>query len=72
MEKQQEKLIKCYEEEIKTSNKLIQAQRERIQLLEDEVKTHKEAVEKLFTMLDETIELAKNKQITILPKPSLN
>ena len=71
MEKQQEKLIKCYEEEIKTSNKLIQSQRERIQLLEDEVKTHKEADEKLFTMLDETIELA-NKQITILPKPSLN
>jgi len=50
MENQQEilmqkEIIKCYEERIKQ--------------LEDEVKFQKEAVEKLFKMLDETIELAK-------------
>jgi len=77
MENQQEilmqkEIIKCYEDEIKTSDKLIQAQRERIKQLEDEVKFQKEAVEKLFKMLDETIELAKKKQTIFLPTPTLN
>jgi uncharacterized protein (DUF3084 family) len=76
MEKQQEinmqkEIIKCYEDVAKTSDELIQAQKERIEQLEDEIKIHKEAVERLFKMLDETIELAKNK-IPILPTPTLN
>jgi len=63
MENQQEilmqkEIIKCYEERIKQ--------------LEDEVKFQKEAVEKLFKMLDETIELAKKKQTIFLPTPTLN
>jgi len=71
MKNQEKEIIKCYEDEIKTSDKLIQAQRERITQLEDEVKFQKEAVEKLFKMLDKTIELAKKKQ-TFLPTPTLN
>lgn len=71
MKNQEKEIIKCYEDEIKTSDKLIQAQRERITQLEDEVKFQKETVEKLFKMLDETIELAK-KKTTFLPTPTLN
>ena len=78
MEKQQEilmqkEIIKCYEDVANTSEKLIQAQKERIEQLQDEIKIHKETVEKLFAMLDETIEIAKTmSKITILPKPTLN
>jgi hypothetical protein len=72
MKNQEKEIIKCYEDEIKTSDKLIQAQRERITQLEDEVKFQKETVEKLFKMLDETIELAKKKQTIFLPTPTLN
>ena len=72
MKNQEKEIIKCYEDEIKTSDKLIQAQKERIIQLEDEVKFQKEAVEKLFKMLDKTIELAKKKQTTFLPTPTLN
>jgi len=75
MENQQEilmqkEIIKCYENVVKTSDDLIEAQKLRIEQLEDEVKFHKEAVERLFKMLDETIEIAKNK--IILPTPTLN
>jgi hypothetical protein len=77
MENQQEilmqkEIIKCYEDEVNTSDKLIQAQKERITQLEDEVKFQKESIQKLMILLDKTIELVKKKQITILPKPTLN
>ena len=75
MEKQKEiimqkEIIKCYEDVVKTSDDLIKAQKLRIEQLEDEIKIHKEAVERLFKMLDETIEIAKKNQI--LPTPTLN
>lgn len=75
MEKQQEilmqkEIIKCYENVVMTSDDLIESQKLRIEQLQDEVKFHKEAVERLFKMLDETIEIAKKK--IILPTPTLN
>ena len=65
MEKQQEiimqkEIIKCYEDVAKTSDELIKTQKIRIEQLEDEVKFHKEAVEKLFNLLDRSIDVAKN------------
>ena len=76
MEKQEEinrqqEIIKCYEAVANTSEKLIQAQKEKIKLLEEQVKIHKEVAEKLSEMLDETIEIANTiSKINILPKPT--
>ena len=69
----QQEIIKCYEAVANTSDKLIQAQKEKIKLLEEQVQLHKEVVDKLSEMLDETIEIANRiSKITILPKPTLN
>ena len=46
----QQEIIKCYEAIAKNSDKLIQAQKEKIEILEEQVKIHKEAVEKLSEM----------------------
>ena len=69
--KMQKEIINSYKNVCDTSDELIEAQKLRIEQLEDEIKIHKEAVEKLFKMFDEAIEIAK-KQITNLPTITLN
>jgi hypothetical protein len=56
----QKNIISAYEDVVKTSDDLIKAQKSRIEELEKEVKIHKEAVERLFILLDETISIAKS------------
>jgi hypothetical protein len=56
----QKNIISAYEDVVKTSDDLIKVQKSRIEELEEEVKIHKEAVERLFILLDETISIAKN------------
>jgi predicted P-loop ATPase/GTPase len=69
----QQEIIKCYEAIANNSDKLIQAQKEKIEILEEQVKIHKEAVEKLSEMLDETIKIADRiSKISILPKITFN
>ena len=53
-------VIQAYENVCKTSDELIKTQKIRIEQLEDEVKFHKDAVERLFSLLDRSIEVAKN------------
>jgi len=60
MEKIENEVIQAYENVCKTSDELIKTQKIRIEQLEDEVKFHKEAVEKLFNLLDRSINVAKN------------
>jgi predicted RNase H-like nuclease (RuvC/YqgF family) len=60
MEKIENEVIQAYENVCKTSDELIKTQKIRIEQLEDEVKFHKEAVEKLFNLLDRSIDVAKN------------
>lgn len=60
MEKIEKEVIQAYENVCKTSDELIKAQRIRIEQLEDEIKIHKETVEKLFILLDRSIDVAKN------------
>ena len=60
MEKIENEVIQAYENVCKTSDELIKTQKIRIEQLEDEVKFHKEAVEKLFNLLDKSINVAKN------------
>jgi septation ring formation regulator EzrA len=60
MEKIENEVIQAYENVCKTSDELIKTQKIRIEQLEDEVKFHKEAVEKLFNLLDRSIEVAQN------------
>jgi len=69
----EKELIIAYENLAKSSEKLIQLQVQRIAQLEQEVTIHKEAVERLMTLLEETIAIAKNEiDKTILPTPTLN
>jgi len=69
----EKELIKAYENLAKSSEQLIQLQTERITQLEQEVAIHKEAVERLMILLEETIAIAKNEiDKTILPTPTLN
>ena len=66
-------LMNAYENLAKSSEQLIQLQTERIAQLEQEVTIHKQAVERLIILLDETIAIAKNEiDKTILPTPTLN
>jgi hypothetical protein len=66
-------LINAYENLAQSSEQLIKLQKERIAELEQEVTIHKEAVERLVVLLEETIAIAKNHQIDkILPTPTLN
>jgi hypothetical protein len=60
MERIENEVIQAYENVCKTSDELIKTQKIRIEQLEDEVKFHKEAVEKLFILLDRSIDVAKN------------
>jgi hypothetical protein len=62
-------LINAYENLAQSSEQLIKLQKERISQLEQEVIIHKEAVERLIVLLEETIAIAN--QIT-LPTPTLN
>jgi len=69
----EKELIIAYENLAKSSERLIQLQVQRIAQLEQEVTIHKEAVERLMTLLEETIAIAKNEiDKTILPTPTLN
>jgi hypothetical protein len=69
----EKELINAYENLAKSSEQLIQLQVQRIAQLEQEVTIHKEAVERLMTLLEETIAIAKNEiDKTILPTPTLN
>jgi hypothetical protein len=69
----EKELIIAYENLAKSSEQLIQLQVQRIAQLEQEVTIHKEAVERLMTLLEETIAIAKNEiDKTILPTPTLN
>jgi hypothetical protein len=56
----QKEIINSYEAVCKTSDELITLQKKRIEELQDEIKVHKEAVERLLGLLDETIAIAKN------------
>ena len=69
----EKELMNAYENLAKSSEQLIQLQTERIAQLEQEVTIHKQAVERLIILLDETIAIAKNEiDKTILPTPTLN
>jgi cell division septum initiation protein DivIVA len=65
-------LINAYENLAQSSEQLIKLQKERIAELEQEVTIHKEAVERLIVLLEETIAIAKNQIDKILPTPTLN
>lgn len=62
-----EKLINAYENLAQSSEQLIKLQKERIVELETELATNKETIQRLFTLLDEAISIAKkpNTQITL-------
>ena len=69
----QRNLINAYEDVTKTSEDLIRLQKVRIAELELEATIHKETIERLITLLDETIAIAKNQiDKNILPTPTLN
>ena len=69
----QRNLINAYEDVTKTSEELIRLQKVRIAELELEATIHKETIERLITLLDETIAIAKNQiDKNILPTPTLN
>lgn len=61
------KLINAYENLAQSSEQLIKLQKERIVELETELATNKETIQRLFTLLDEAISIAKkpNTQITL-------
>jgi len=69
----EKELINAYENLAQSSEKLIQLQKERIQELEREAVIHKETIDRLIILLDETIAIAKNQiDKNILPTPTLN
>ena len=69
----EKELINAYENLAQSSEKLINMQKERIEQLEQEAAIHKETIERLINLLDETIAIAKNQiDKTILPTPTLN
>ena len=69
----EKELINAYENLAQSSEKLIQLQKQRIEELEQEAIIHKETINRLITLLDETITIAKNQiDKTILPTPTLN
>jgi hypothetical protein len=69
----QRNIINAYEDVAKTSDELIKLQKMRIEELEEEATIHKETIERLITLLDETIAIAKSQiDKNILPKPTLN
>ena len=69
----EKELINAYENLAQSSEKLIKLQKERIEQLEQEAAIHKETIERLINLLDETIAIAKNQiDKTILPTPTLN
>jgi hypothetical protein len=69
----EKELINAYENLAQSSEKLIQLQKQRIEELEQEAIIHKETIDRLITLLDETITIAKNQiDKTILPTPTLN
>lgn len=69
----EKELINAYENLAQSSEKLIKLQKERIEQLEQEAAIHKETIERLMNLLDETITIAKNQiDKTILPTPTLN
>jgi len=69
----QRNLINAYEDVTKTSEELIRLQKVRIAELELEATIHKETIERLITLLDETIAIAKNQiDKNYLPTPTLN
>lgn len=69
----QRNLINAYEDVTKTSEELIRLQKVRIAELELEATIHKETIERLITLLDETIAIAKSQiDKNILPTPKLN
>ena len=53
------KLINAYENLAQSSEQLIKLQKERIVELETELATNKETIQRLFTLLDEAISIAK-------------
>lgn len=69
----EKELINAYENLAQSSEKLIKLQKERIEQLEQEAAIHKETIERLMTLLNETIAIAKSQiDKTILPTPTLN
>jgi hypothetical protein len=68
----EKELMNAYENLAKSSEQLIQLQKERIEELEQEAVIHKETIHRLITLLDETIAIAKNQIDNILPTPTLN
>ena len=69
----EKELINAYENLAQSSEKLIKLQKERIEQLEQEAAIHKETIERLMNLLNETITIAKNQiDKTILPTPTLN
>jgi hypothetical protein len=71
--KMEKELITAYENLTQSSEKLIALQKQRIAELELEATIHKETIERLITLLDETLAIAKSQiDKNILPTPTLN
>jgi hypothetical protein len=69
----EKELINAYENLAQSSEQLIKLQKERIVELEEQVTIHRITIERLITLLDETIAIAKNEiDKNILPTPTLN
>jgi len=62
-------LTQAYEAVVESSDKLIKLQKERILELEKENTSHREVIEKLFTTIDEALDLLKKHNV---PTISLN